>query len=54
MSNNNPVVLVFEDRRDFRSPAGTIFGLHGDRCTDELRGQRGGIAEGDSTPGAVF
>ena len=54
VSHNNPVVLTFENCLDFRSPTGTVFGLHGDRCTDELRGQHGGIAEVESTPGAAF
>ena len=54
MSHNNPVGAVFEYRLDFRSPAGTLFRLYEDRCTGELRRQRGGIALEDSTPGAAF
>ncbi len=50
VGDDNLLAATLQDRRYDGVPALAVFQLHGDVCTDELRGQGGGIARVDGAP----
>ena len=53
VGDDDLIAAPVEDRRYGGGPGLAASRLHDDRCADELRGQRGGIAEVDGSPLAI-